>query len=350
MALTKAQQQIVADAAYRLGIPRAFALGVVDKESAGRAFWSVKGVKLPSIRIEGHYFYKYLPKDKRADAVRLGLASPKAGVVKNPGTMSARYAMLDRMAEIDIEAAYKSISIGIGQVMGTWAQRLGYNSVVYAVSMFQSACVSFDNQVLQFLSFIATDKQCLKAAQDYDFKTFARIYNGPNYKKNNYDTELAAYVLAYRDGDGRVSHDYTGRVVALGYKDVKDFQHQKGLVVDGLVGDITRGAIIEAEAAAKKAKDKGTNNAIVVGAGSATVVAGGAVAENPDAIMGTVETVKQAVDAVKPIVEPAVPVLLPIIASLPKVLVLLGCIAAIGVAGYIIWRVYQSYQTKEVAP
>ena len=346
MALTKAQQKIVSDAAYRLGIPRNFALGVVDKESAGRAFWTIRGQKLPSIRIEGHYFYRLLPKALRAKAVELGLASRKVGAVKNPKNMAARYDLLDKMAELDLDAAYKSISIGIGQVMGEHAVRLGYigvpGSPPPSVQMFQAACASFDAQVMQFLSFIATDKACLKAAQDFDYKAFTRIYNGRNGVKNGYHTELEQYVLSY-EGGYKQSHGYENRIKALGYEDVRAFQKAHGLTVDGLVGPITRSVLVKEEAEAKKAKNKPNVLAGAATGGAVITVAAGAAGENTEAVTDTIETVITAVEAAKPIIEPAASVVLPALAVLPKVLIVVGCLVMIGVAGWILWRVYKEH-------
>lgn len=304
MALTKAQINVVSEQAFRLGISTPWALAVVDKESAGRAFYTVKGEKLPSIRIEGHYFWRLLgPGPKRDRAVREGLANRKAGVVKNPSTMAGRYAMLDRMTAIDVEVAYQSISIAIGQVMGENFKRIGYQS---ATAMFQAATASFDNQAAQMLSFIATDRKLVAAIQNHDYHTYARIYNGPNYKANNYHTDLKAFVEKWEALDGDYSGsraaptiDWASRIKVLGFSSVRAFQTSAGLTVDGIVGPITKEAILNAEAEYKK-----RNNAAIVTAGKA---AGGAVivgtgtiaAQNSDSIGSAVETI----EAVKPAID-----------------------------------------------
>lgn len=305
MALTKAQQAVVTDKASRLDIPAAFALGIVDKESAGKAFYTVGTEKLPAIRIEGHYFWRLLGAgSKRDQAVAQGLAAKSSGVVKNPSTMAGRYIQLQQMEAIDRETASQSISIGIGQVMGEHYKRIGYTS---AVAMLQAATASFDNQVAQFLSFIATDAKLLKAARDYDYVTFARIYNGRNYKQNRYDTELKAFVekwLGYGSievGANAPAVDYKARVNALGYDTVKAFQTAKGLASDGIAGPITREAIVAAEKAAKERNNKAIVNAGKTAAGAVVVGAGTVAVENADSIGNAVDTIEAAKPAIEAI-------------------------------------------------
>ena len=42
-----------------------------------------------------------------------------------------------------------------------------------------------------FVAFVKADKKMLGALQKKDWAGFASRYNGPGYKKNNYDTKLA---------------------------------------------------------------------------------------------------------------------------------------------------------------
>lgn len=303
MALTKAQQATVREQAERLGIPAEFALGIVDKESAGRAFYTVNGEKLPAIRIEGHYFWRLLGAGIKRDlAVSKGLAAKSAGKIKNPPTMAGRYAQLAQMEEIDREHAIQSISIGIGQVMGENYKRLGYSS---AVAMLQAATDSFDNQVEQMLKFIATDNRLVVAANNYDYETFGRIYNGPNYKKNRYAEDLKAFVDKWlgfgsvQEGSNVPAVDYTARVKALGYANIKAFQTARGLAVDGIVGPITREAIVACEEEAKKRNNEAIVNAGKAAGGAVVVGAGTIAVENADSIGSAVETI----EAAKPAIE-----------------------------------------------
>ncbi|MEO1748724.1 MAG: N-acetylmuramidase domain-containing protein, partial [Pseudomonadota bacterium] len=122
---TKAEIEKVAKAR---GIEPAALLAVCEVESAGRAFAIVDGRREPLIRFEGHYFDRLLPDTARSKARSLGLASPRAGAVKNPRSQSGRWALLNRARSIDDDAALQSCSWGIGQVMGSHWKALGVSS------------------------------------------------------------------------------------------------------------------------------------------------------------------------------------------------------------------------------
>lgn len=284
MALMREEQIIIRNLADEYGIPQDFALGITDKESAGKALWNVDGNMLPSIRIEGHYFYKYLTGQKLTTAIAQGLASKKAGAVKNPASFAGRYAMLNRMIMIDREAAYRSISIGIGQVMGANFAALGYK---YATYMFNDACKGLIPQVRQMLGFIRADPRLVKAANSYDYKTFARIYNGPAYKKNRYDTELEKFVSRWPKRAGNTSvvgistnneTDFS-RIQALGFHDVRGFQAARGIKVDGIIGPITIEHINLLE---QERKPNTATNVAIVGSGTAVGAAGAVAVAGPD--------------------------------------------------------------------
>lgn len=326
MALTKDQQDHVRSAAMSLSIPAAIALGIVDKESAGRAFYTVKGAQLPAIRIEGHYVYKLLPADRRAEAVRLGLAHKKAGGLKNPGTMAARYALLDKIiAFAGAEIAYQSISIGIGQIMGANFALAGSTS---AVQMFQIATSSFSSQVVQMLSFIANQPKALKAAQSFDYKALALIYNGKN-APESYWIELQDFTDRYGDGfeaTTPVGENFDfGRIKALGFGTVLEFQAAAGVKVDGQIGPITRAAIATMEEARKKASTPvvTVTKAVV---GGVTTVATATVAANPDWITSAV-----------PVIEPTIKGVIQL-APLGLPFVIVGAVLVIGVVAFLAFK------------
>lgn len=170
-------------------------LAVADVESGGQPFAIVAGRKEPLIRFEGHYFYKRLKGIKRDDAVKAGLASPKAGQVKNPKSQADRWKMLRRAAEIDIKAAYESTSWGVGQVMGANWKDLGYASVDELV---RDARSGIAGQVKAMCRFITANKLA-NTLFTHNWEAFARVYNGPNYAVGGYHTKLAAAYLRYRN-------------------------------------------------------------------------------------------------------------------------------------------------------
>jgi peptidoglycan hydrolase-like protein with peptidoglycan-binding domain len=259
------------------GLPQAFVLGIIEKESAGHVFWTVGGKQVPPIRPEGHYFYKYLTGAKRTEAMQKGLAAKKAGTVHVPGKYEAVYAMFNRMVMIDPEVACMSISMGIGQVMGAHFRTLGYSS---ATEMYRHCCTGLEGQVEIMLRFITADKVLTKAAQTLDYTTFAKGYNGPGYRRNNYDVLLRQYTEKWQGKQAgvlaveAVAGNYAERIKALGFSTVEEFQEHHGLTVDGRIGPLTRGKLKDVERANRKAirAPAAASGAVAAGGASTAVV------------------------------------------------------------------------------
>ncbi|AUZ94729.1 endolysin [Agrobacterium phage Atu_ph03] len=300
MALNKNQETYVRQAARAEGLNEAFCLAIVDKESAGKVLYAVNGNQYPAIRFEGHIFYQRLSGKERDEAVKQGLASPKTeskGGVKNPGTMSARYALLKRAAAINHAAAYASISTGIGQIMGFHFKTLGYGS---AFNLWVASC-RFEGQVDQMLRFIKADARLVKAVNSLAFKDFALIYNGKA-AKSTYWTELEKFYKAWASKAGNVGSaslpsngEWFDRIKALGFGSVMEFQQARTIKVDGIIGKITRENV---EAAEQEAKERAKEPLVAAGkiagagVGVATAVLTG---ENPDVLT-------TALDAVTPVI------------------------------------------------
>ena len=195
MSLTLAQARSLKTVADKHGISLPALVAVVNVESAGQIFAKDVAEDAPVIRWEGHYFYRLLKGSKRDAAVRAGLAASKAGAVKNPRSQRGRYDMLERGITIDKVAALSSISIGVGQVMGSHWKTLGFE---HPEKMFDLAETGLAGQVDIMCRFIVHFD--LKDEIDrLDWSGFARGYNGPAYRKNAYHTKMAkAYTAALR--------------------------------------------------------------------------------------------------------------------------------------------------------
>lgn len=243
-------------------------LAIAEVESAGRAYWTVRGQRLPAIRHEGHYFYKRLKGARLKRAVREGLAHPRAGAVKMPRSWAARYDLHERAKAIDESAAIESISIGLGQVMGAWWKRLGYNSPQH---MFEVAKASVAGQVELMARYITEFGlgQYVANPSKRGFAHFAKGYNGKGYRKNRYDTKMWSAYRRWSKGSSTTKVateskrewllEIQGDLHSLGYnpgpKDgvmgkstreaIKAFQRDNGLVVDGQPGPMTREAMNE---------------------------------------------------------------------------------------------------------
>ncbi len=180
-------RQAISQIAARLDVPLAALLAVIEVESGGQAFAKVRGRKEPLIRFEGHYFHRFLKGQKLASAVIAGLASPLAGGVRNPRSQIKRWALLDRASDISRIAALSSTSWGVGQVMGAHWKWLRYPSVDALVAEARSGLPGQVDLMARYIE----KAGLLPALRKQDWAHFARVYNGPAYRKNRYDTKMA---------------------------------------------------------------------------------------------------------------------------------------------------------------
>lgn len=286
MALLKpSDMQAIQSASRANGLNPMVMAAIVLKESAGKFSWAGNRI---AIRPEGHYFYRLLPPDQRKIAIRAGLASPKAGAVKVPNSVSARYSMLALMQKINHSVALMSISMGAGQVMGDHWKRLGYASVD---AMWQDAQTAA-GQIRQMCKFVASDARLKKAVNTLDYKTIARLYNGPGYRKNKYDTELRRlYVLLNKNtmlaaygGTPESDNGWTPEQHAIFSKgiNVKEFQAERGLVADGDIGPITKEELAKFEEEVKDAEPKGKALAVATVGATGTGLLGTIAASSQD--------------------------------------------------------------------
>lgn len=255
--LTKA----VKASAIQNSIPFANLMAVVEIESNGIIFAKVNGANEPLIRWEGHYFDKRLSGKSLTVARNLGLADPQAGGVANPSSQQRRWnELLLPAAKINSDAAYESCSWGIGQVMGSHWEALGYSSVK---AMVKRARDGVEGQIELMLRY-CKKFDLIDELQRGDFVAFARGYNGPANK--GYGAKMKEAALRWggatvdRGSEDMLSMGMNGRLVRevqtllmrAGYAvkvdgdfgpatktAVQEFQKANKLEVDGLVGPET---------------------------------------------------------------------------------------------------------------
>lgn len=182
-------------AADRLGVPLASIYAVNEVESKGKGF--LDNGK-PVILFERHIMYRQLakarhPSDDPAElkrhadqlaAANPALVNPKSGGYSG-GTAEHQRLAMARL--IDDTAALESASWGAFQIMGYHWQRLGYASVQdFVAAMSAGESQQFD----AFTRFIETDPALHKALKARKWAEFAKLYNGPDYLRNLYDTKL----------------------------------------------------------------------------------------------------------------------------------------------------------------
>lgn len=290
-------RQAIAKAAKQGGYDPAKLAAIIEVESAGIVFWNVRGDLRPSLRPEGHYFYRLTQGATRDKAVAAGLASPRYLAVKVPNSYVATYDMFQRMCDIDRNAAIMSCSWGIGQVMGEYWHRLGYETI----DAFLAAQNTLEGQIdclLRELKADNLDRALAEAGFSADsWRPFAKGYNGVAYARLGYHIKIARAYGSYFNADfgltkpvepvpSGIVKAIQGRLAALGAyagpvdglesqaltEAIRIFQRDHGLVADGLYGPMTENMVTELEV--KKAA-KEHDSAVVTGAQASGLAATG---------------------------------------------------------------------------
>ena len=263
MPLSQETKDAVIQVAAENGLDAEALLAIVQVESGGRAFSTVKGEAKPLILYEYHVFYRYpgLTDAQRSEAVRRNLASRRWGEIKYAKTQSARYAQLERAITVNEQAAYAACSWGVGQVLGEHAEWLGYGT---PKALAEEAMSGARGQVNVMLSFIKK-RHLIDELNSHNWRAFARAYNGSG-AVDDYSAKMAA---AYRSIAGHASTPAPSATLRMGQKgddvaalqrllrglgyslfvdgdfgpatrrQVTIFQKENELVADGIVGPVT---------------------------------------------------------------------------------------------------------------
>jgi hypothetical protein len=208
-----------------LGVTAAEVWAVLTVETRGFGFLADRR---PQILFERHIFRKLT--GGRFDSVNANLSS------SNPGGYaggSGEYTRLETAMGLDREAALKSVSWGIGQVMGFNHEIAGFPTVN---DMVAAMVGDEESQLLAMANFLKGNGLD-GALRRQDWVSFARGYNGKDFKRNEYDTRLAAAHATWKT----ILPDLELRAaqVALTYLGMDPGP------IDGLRGRRTRSALIE---------------------------------------------------------------------------------------------------------
>jgi hypothetical protein len=169
------------EATERLGIKAAELWAVIDVETYGYGFIADRR---PLLLFERHKFHGFT--NGKYDAADPDISDPKWGGYGKGG--ANQYERLKRAIALDRDAALRSASWGIGQVMGFNFKVAGFKDVEKMVS----AMIESESKQLAAMANFIVDKKLHKALQSHDWASFALGYNGADYAKNKYDTRLAA--------------------------------------------------------------------------------------------------------------------------------------------------------------
>lgn len=218
------------------------------------ALWAVKTVESgpygtflddgrPPILYERHIFHR------RSDgrfASHPDLSQTKAGGYGKSG--AHQYTRLERAMKLDRSAALEAASWGAFQLLGLNWQSLNYASVEDLVAHMLTAKGQLDGLV----RFIRRNR-LEDELRTHNWAGFARAYNGPAYKKNNYDTKLAqAFEKARREGAGAPTGHTGHPILRMGDNGpaVEELQRElsaalgTGIAVDGDFGPATKAAVL----------------------------------------------------------------------------------------------------------
>lgn len=167
---------------------------VAEVESRGNGFSPEGFVK---ILFERHQFYKhYAQRYGKTAANELAakypdLCNPKAG-----GYVGGRkeHYRLDAAAKLDREIALLCASWGRFQIMGFNHKAAGFDNVEdFVKSQWQNE----DEHLMAFVNFIKANPVLHRALKAKQWSSFAAGYNGPDYKKNQYDSKLIQAYTKY---------------------------------------------------------------------------------------------------------------------------------------------------------
>jgi peptidoglycan hydrolase-like protein with peptidoglycan-binding domain len=159
----------------------------MDVEAAGSGFDSAGR---PKMLFEPHVFYRNLSGEKRSAAVAAGLAYPDW----RRNYPSDSYPRLHRAMEIDETAALKAASWGLTQILGENHARAGFNTPQSMVRAFMDDEEEHLAATVRLLVAMKIDDD-LRA---HNWAGVARVWNGPGYRANAYDTKMAAAFARWR--------------------------------------------------------------------------------------------------------------------------------------------------------
>lgn len=180
-------EKMFTDTAASLGIETEAIKAVAEVESGGDGFLPTGH---PKILFEPHVFWSELKK-RGIDPTKITGAQDILYPVwgsKPYGKNSDQPNRLERAIKINKEAALSSASWGKFQIMGYNFELAGFITVDAFVAAMH---IDEDQHLAAFANFIH-NKGLGVYLNPFDPEKFALGYNGKGYKKNHYDTKLAA--------------------------------------------------------------------------------------------------------------------------------------------------------------
>jgi len=175
-------EQDYINAAKELNCEVAAIKAVAEVESRGSGFLPSGE---PKILFERHRFFKYT--NGKYAVTNPDICNKIPG---GYGKESEQHAKLQRASALNRDAGLMSCSWGKFQVMGDNWQKLGYKSLQEFINKM------YESEAGQLGAFVRYIKNfgLQKHLHNRNWTEFAKLYNGPGYKANNYDVKmLSAY-------------------------------------------------------------------------------------------------------------------------------------------------------------
>lgn len=139
----------------------------------------------PVVLFERHLFSRLT--HGKFDHDHPDLSNPVAGGYGPGGRF--QHERLAAAAVLDRDAALKSASWGLFQILGLNHELAGFPELQRFINaMYRSV----DDHLRALVMFIRYDARLVDAIRAKDWVTFARIYNGPQFQRNQYAEKLAA--------------------------------------------------------------------------------------------------------------------------------------------------------------
>jgi hypothetical protein len=244
---------IFRDVAADIGCEEDVVRAVVAVETLGKGFLPDGR---PQALFERQWFHRLT--GGRWDGAAPDISDPTAGGYVG---RAGEYDRIETAYDLDPTAALQATSWGLGQIMGFNYALAGFLDVESYVA---AMCRGEDDQMRAFASFIKA-AGLADELRDKRWADFARGYNGPAYRRNEYDTRLAAeYAKRLAVTRNPIAPPERATVAELqsllnvaGFSvavdgwpgpettgAVKRFQQAHGLAVDGIAGPKTMAALL----------------------------------------------------------------------------------------------------------
>jgi hypothetical protein len=171
-------------------------LAVAEVEAGAEGAFLPSGE--PVILFERHVFHRLT--GGRFGGARVPGVSAKGALISDQnwggyGSYPEQHLRLQAAVKLDRQAALKSASYGLFQILGENHKAAGYPELQRFVT---AAYRSVDDHLRMLVMFIRHDARLVDAIRSRDWPTFARRYNGPAYRRNRYDEKMAAAYASWK--------------------------------------------------------------------------------------------------------------------------------------------------------